>query len=130
MPIDDSVPKSDYDDVVLHGSYGVRRLALPRISEHPGELLGTLASMARPSLWEVFVDALGLRRARRLAGFLECWATTYRSWQEDPPADQLASYGVGLYRRRGRVLPPGVPAGMPAREVPARTAAPSGGAKR
>jgi hypothetical protein len=45
--------------------------------------------MARRSLWEVLVDSVGLRRARRLAGFLECWALTEQSWQEEPSPEQL-----------------------------------------
>jgi hypothetical protein len=43
--------------------------------------------MAQQTVWDLMVMNLGVRQARRLAVFIECWAVS--SWESPPTAEQL-----------------------------------------
>ena len=46
-------------------------------------------SMGRATVWELMVEALGVRSARRVASFMECWAITEWRWSEEPAVERL-----------------------------------------
>ena len=43
--------------------------------------------MAQQTVWDLAVEQLGVRQARRLGVFIECWAVS--SWESPPTSDQL-----------------------------------------
>jgi hypothetical protein len=45
--------------------------------------------MGRATVWDVMVETLGIRSARRVASFMECWAITERRWSEEPAVDRI-----------------------------------------
>lgn len=40
-------------------------------------------------VWDVMVETLGVRSARRVALFMESWAITERRWSEEPAVDRF-----------------------------------------
>jgi hypothetical protein len=45
--------------------------------------------MGRANVWDLMVDTLGVRGARRVGSFMECWAITERRWSEEPVPDRF-----------------------------------------
>jgi hypothetical protein len=45
--------------------------------------------MGRATVWDVMVQTLGIRSARRVASFMECWAITERRWSDERAVDRF-----------------------------------------
>jgi hypothetical protein len=64
----------------------------------------TMDSMGRATVWDLMVEALGVRSARRVASFMECWAITQRRWSEEPAVERF-THEWDMRGHRGRLLP-------------------------